>query len=156
MWLCDSVTQWLSEASTWEALASKKSNSIMAGSNTAVFLPSVILLYLVSSVMSSDSSCDLKVIAEWSMLQFNGANNTEPKHNIISSARIYRDRMFLSVPRWKVKLLNSIENNSIFPQFSNSKHPTFKNWTQPQDNLWSLQFQYVHSFSLEWFTPWPT
>ena len=62
----------------------------------------------VLTVVSCANTCDYKVLAEWTKLEFSDSSNIEPEHNLISSVRRYRDTLYISVPRWKVNSSHSV------------------------------------------------
>ena len=62
----------------------------------------------VLTVVSCDNTCDYKVLAEWTKLEFSDSSNIKPEHNLISSVRRYRDTLYISVPRWKVNSSHSV------------------------------------------------
>ena len=60
------------------------------------------------TVVSCANTCDYKVLAEWTKLEFYDSSNIEPEHNLISSVRTYRDTLYIFVPRWKVNSRHSV------------------------------------------------
>ena len=62
----------------------------------------------VLTVVSCDNTCDYKVLAGWTKLEFYDSSNIEPEHNLISSVRTYRDTLYIFVPRWKVNSRHSV------------------------------------------------
>ena len=62
----------------------------------------------VLTVVSCSNTCDYKVLAEWTKLEFSDSSKIKPEHNLISSVRRYRDTLYISVPRWKVNSRHSV------------------------------------------------